>query len=63
MSKEILFYDLSELVSGKDKSGLLKVSASHLKKLVKSGDFPKPVRLGKKNLWRKGEVEKFIAEL
>ncbi|MDR1686771.1 MAG: AlpA family phage regulatory protein [Desulfovibrio sp.] len=40
-----------------------KVSRSKLYRLIKNGEFPKPIKCGRISLWYKAEVDAYFANL
>jgi prophage regulatory protein len=40
----------------------IKFSDTHIWRLIRSGDFPKPVKIGNRNHWVETEIDKFIAD-
>lgn len=44
----------------KEVAQLLRVSTRHVWSLVKQGNFPDPIRLGKCVRWRKEDIERLI---
>jgi prophage regulatory protein len=44
----------------KDKG--IKFSDTHLRRLVRAGKFPKPMKLGARDHWLEAEVDQYIAD-
>lgn len=40
--------------------GITGFSAKHVYQLIKQGDFPKPVKIGRASLWRLSEVNNWL---
>ena len=52
------------LLSIQDVAESLHVARSTIYKLIEAGEFPKPIKLGKKSIrWRPSAVEAYIAKL
>jgi prophage regulatory protein len=39
----------------------VKFSDTHILRLIRAGDFPKPVKIGNRNHWVEAEIDDFIA--
>jgi prophage regulatory protein len=39
----------------------IKFSDTHIWRLVRAGDFPKPVKIGNRNHWVEAEIDQYIA--
>jgi prophage regulatory protein len=39
----------------------IRFSSVHLWRLIRAGDFPKPVKIGNRNHWVEAEIDDFIA--
>jgi len=40
----------------------IKFSDTHIFRLIRAGDFPKPVKIGKRNHWSEEEIDKYISD-
>jgi prophage regulatory protein len=40
----------------------IRFSDTHILRLIRSGDFPKPVKIGNRNHWVETEIDKYIAD-
>jgi len=40
----------------------IKFSDTHIWRLVRDGDFPKPVKIGNRNHWVETEIDQYIAD-
>jgi prophage regulatory protein len=40
----------------------IKFSGTHIWRLIRSSDFPKPVKIGNRNHWVETEIDKYIAD-
>jgi prophage regulatory protein len=40
----------------------IKFSDTHIFRLIRAGDFPKPVKIGNRNHWVEDEIGRFIAD-
>jgi prophage regulatory protein len=40
----------------------VKFSDTHIWRLIRTGDFPKPVKIGNRNHWVEQEIDRYIAE-
>ena len=49
-----------ELLSVREVAGRLKVSSRQIWKLLSSGRFPKPVRLGRSVRWRAEDIARWV---
>jgi len=49
------------LLSASEAAGLLSISRSMFYQLLSAGRIPAPVRLGRRALWRKAELESWTA--
>ena len=50
------------LLTAVDVCGLLQVSPRTLRRLVHLGEVPKPIRLGTAPRWRRGTIDRLLAE-
>jgi prophage regulatory protein len=39
----------------------IKFSDTHIWRLIRAGDFPKPVKIGNRNHWVESEIDDYIA--
>lgn len=54
-------FDVEKLLSVREVAERCGVSARHIWKLVASGKFPRPSRLGRAVRWRAAAIDQFIA--
>ena len=40
----------------------IKFSDTHIWRLIRSGDFPKPVKIGNRNHWIETEIDQYITD-
>jgi prophage regulatory protein len=40
----------------------IKFSDTHIWRLIRAGDFPKPVKIGHRNHWSEEEIDAYIAD-
>lgn len=40
----------------------IKFSDTHIWRLIRAGDFPKPVKIGNRNHWVETEIDRYIAD-
>ena len=40
----------------------IKFSDTHIWRLVRTGDFPRPVKIGKRNHWVEDEIDQYLAD-
>jgi prophage regulatory protein len=40
----------------------IKFSDTHIWRLIRAGDFPKPVKIGNRNHWAEEEIDQYIAD-
>jgi prophage regulatory protein len=40
----------------------IKFSDTHIWRLIRAGDFPKPVKIGNRNHWAETEIDQYIAD-
>jgi prophage regulatory protein len=40
----------------------IKFSDTHIWRLIRAGEFPKPVKIGKRNHWIETEIDQYIAD-
>jgi prophage regulatory protein len=40
----------------------VKFSDTHLWRLIRAGDFPRPVKIGNRNHWEESEVDRYIED-
>jgi prophage regulatory protein len=40
----------------------VKFSDTHIWRLIRSGNFPKPVKIGNRNHWAESEIDQYIAD-
>ncbi len=52
--------NLEPLLTSKEVADLMKVSEKHIQNLVKRGQLPQPVRLGKAIRFRRAEIRRFL---
>ena len=57
-------YTTTDLVGNRNKESQarrkLPISAEKLRKMVKAGEFPKPIKIGNRNYWRPACVDAWI---
>ena len=51
---------IEELLTRKEVADLLKVSERHVQNLVRRGEFPKPINLGRRVLFRPRDIRRFL---
>ena len=49
-----------DMMTLKEACTLLKVSESTIKRAIKRGEFPSPIRIGSRMIWSKSDVRKWI---
>lgn len=60
MKRESQVYLLLDL-DGLAKKGI-NFSDTHIWRLIRAGDFPRPVKIGKRNHWVETEIDRYIAD-
>ena len=40
----------------------IKFSDTHIWRLIRTGDFPKPVKIGNRNHWVEAEIDEYVAD-
>lgn len=40
----------------------IKFSDTHIWRLIRAGDFPKPMKIGNRNHWAESEIDQYIAD-
>lgn len=59
---ESLYLELEDIIRTKESRGLIPVSRSTWLRGVKSGSFPQPVKIGRKNFWLTKEIHAFVEQ-
>jgi excisionase family DNA binding protein len=53
---------IDSVVNTREVAAALKISVRTLKRWIAEGLFPKPAKLGGRNLWRAADVNRFLAQ-
>jgi prophage regulatory protein len=54
-------HQIARLLTIKDVSNLVRLSESHIRRLVRAGEFPKSIKISKRRIvWLGSDIEAFI---
>jgi len=55
--------DLSDIIRSSKKRGLLPIGKSALYELIRNGKFPRPLKIGRRSVWREADVAAAVERL